>query len=103
MLDSFEIIYQPFFGDGKYRMQVEVLYKSEQVVRFRVHAGEKYIMMEKHLLKKSGQWKVPESNIDFVANGIEKSTYALFEIQEKLDEYLNRDTPRPSGNPKYEH
>ena len=103
MVDNFEIIYEPFFGKGKYRMQVDVLYKSAQVVRFRVHAGEKFIILEKHLLKKSGQWKVPSSNIDFVANGIEKSTYGLFEIQEKLDEYLNRDNQRPTGNPKYEH
>ena len=103
MLDSFEIMFRPHAEEGKYRMKVDVLYKSDQVIRFRVHAGDKYINMEKRILNKSGKWKVTDTNIDMVAGGIAKSTYTLFEIQERLDAYINKDDQRPRGNPKYEH
>lgn len=104
MSQSFEIVYQPFFSKGKkYRMQVEMTHKSDQVIRFRIHSGDRYILMEKRLLNKSQPWKVMESNIDFAGNGIEKSTYTLYEIQERLDAWLNKDNQRPPGNPKYEH
>jgi hypothetical protein len=103
MPDSFEIIFRPHAAEGKYRMKVDVLYKSAQVIRFRVHAGEKYINMEKRLLNKSNHWKVTETNIDMVGSGIAKSTYTVFEIQERLEEYIKKDDGREKGNVKYEH
>ena len=102
---TFEIILKPHFHDGKkFKMKVTVTYRSDQVVRFLVEGGQKYIVLEKRLLSnKINTWKVPDTNVDLIASGIEKSNYTLYEIQEHLDYYLKKDNLPPRGNPKYEH
>ncbi|MDP9230544.1 MAG: hypothetical protein M3O67_07720 [Bacteroidota bacterium] len=60
--EKFEILVSKW-GEEKrqiYRMQVEVIYHSEQVIRFKVSAGDKFMIMEKLLIKKTGQWKIKE-------------------------------------------
>jgi translation elongation factor EF-1alpha len=47
-------------------MAVECIYISEQVLRFKITAGQKEMMMEKVLVKKTNQWKITKMNFQMV-------------------------------------
>jgi len=70
-------------------MQVEIMYKSEQVMRFKVSGGRRSIVMEKLLTRKRGQWKIQEGDID-PGGDIEKTAYGLMRIQNEIDKYLKK-------------
>ena len=77
----------------KYKMQVEIIRRSEQVMRFRIFAGAKSITMEKLLLKHRGQWKIKETN--FKLDGDPKNiAEMILEIQNEIEYYL-------AGRPKW--
>ena len=101
--EEFELIYTPHKARQKVRIQVEVFYRSEQVVRFRVRGGQKFIELEKRLNRRDGDWKILDSNFEFKTQSIEQSAFGIRELQLHLDGYLNKDKQRSPGNPKYEH
>jgi hypothetical protein len=83
------------YPDGKktiYKMQVEIIHRSEQVIRFCITAGAKKIIMEKLLLKHKGQWKIKEAN--FILKGNPKEiAMNVMEMQDEIEFYL-------AGSPK---
>jgi len=87
--ESFEIFLRESPETPIYRMQVAIIYKSEQVMRFRVTGGRRSIVMEKLLNRKKGQWKIREGDID-PGKDLEKAAYGLMRIQNEIDEYLKK-------------
>jgi len=96
--ETFEIRV-PKWGEPKtyFRMNVEIFYRSEQVIRFKIVAGEKIMIMEKLLTKTKGQWKIKEMN--FVMTGDTKvNAGSIMNIQDQIDYYLEG---RPKRFNKY--
>ncbi len=50
--EQFEIIVNRWQDTRKFKMQVHCVHVSEQVLRFKISAGNKEMMMEKLLMKK---------------------------------------------------
>lgn len=72
---------------------VDIIFRSEQLIRFKVYAGDKSMIMEKLLTKKTGQWKVKE--MDFKFSGDEKDiAQSILEMQNDIDYYL-QGRPKP--------
>ncbi|MDX2046756.1 MAG: hypothetical protein SFU87_08210 [Chitinophagaceae bacterium] len=91
--EAFEIILTRYGGGKKkYRIQVEIFYRSGQVIRCRVFAGKKSMIMEKLLLKHKGQWKIKEMNFPF-SGDIKSVSQTILDIQDEIDFYL-------AGSPK---
>jgi hypothetical protein len=99
MNERFELVFKPHRHKITYRMQVDVLSQSDQVIRFKLSAGKKFITMEKLLLKKTGSWKILETNIDLKDLPSQQASYTLFELQNKLDEYIKKDGAHSHKNP----
>jgi len=87
------------YGEKKqtFKMQVEVTHRSEQLLRFRVFAGQKSMVMEKLLKKNKGQWKVREMNFSFTGDPKDVSR-SIMDIQDQIDFYL---AGRPKPVSKY--
>jgi hypothetical protein len=89
--EKFEMIIQRFGDARKFKMMVECTYVSDQVLRFKITAGQKEMMMEKHLLKKTNQWKIAKMNFKF--EGDDKSVaLAIMNIQDRIEYYINPPT-----------
>jgi hypothetical protein len=89
--EKFEIIIKRFGDSRKFKMMVECIYVSEQVLRFKITAGQKEMMMEKHLLKKTYPWKIAKMNFQF--EGDDKGTaMAIMDIQNRIEYYINPPT-----------
>ncbi len=98
--ETFEIFFTRY-GEARqiFKMQVEIFYRSEQVIRFRVSAGKKSMVMEKLLSKHKGQWKVKEMN--FVMTGdIKEVAQNIMNIQDQIEYYL---AGRPKPVNKYKN
>lgn len=74
-------------------MQVEVTHRSEQLLRFRVFAGKKSMVMEKLLQKSKAKWKVKEMNFSFTGDPKDVSR-SIMDIQDQIDFYM-AGRPRP--------
>jgi hypothetical protein len=92
--ETFEIKLVKYIVGKKtlYKMQVEIIHRSEQVIRFSVRGGDKKMIMEKLLLKHKGQWKLKEANFEMKGNPKEIAM-TIMEIQDEIEFYL-------SGSPK---
>ena len=89
--EKFEIIIQRFGDSKKFKMKVECIYVSEQVLRFKITGGQKEMIMEKLLLKKTNQWKIAKMNFQF--EGDDKSiALAIMNIQDRIEYYINPPT-----------
>lgn len=78
------------YEDGKkraYKMQVEVIHRSEQVIRFRIFAGTKSMLMEKLLLKHKGQWKIRDMNFKMTGNPKEIAM-TIMAMQDQIENNL---------------
>lgn len=96
--ETFEIVITPYTGNhNRYRMKVEITYRSEQVIRFRISGGYKFMLMEKLILKNKGQWKIKETNFD-LAGDPPKIARTMKQIQDEIDFYL---AGRPAPVNKY--
>ncbi|MEP7375892.1 MAG: hypothetical protein ABI675_21025 [Chitinophagaceae bacterium] len=98
--ENFEILLTKY-EDGnrkKYKMQVEIFHRSEQVIRFRVFAGKKEMILEKLVTKHKGQWKIKEMNFEFSGN-LQEVTRSVMDIQDEIDYYLRG---RPKSVSKYQ-
>ena len=89
--EKFEIIIQRFGDSRKFKMRVECIHVSDQVLRFKVTGGQKEMIMEKLLLKKTNPWKISKMNFQF--EGDDKSiAMAIMNIQDKIEYYINPPT-----------
>jgi hypothetical protein len=98
--ETFEIAFIPYrMGRTKYRMQVEIIHRSDQVIRFRITGGKKTMTMEKLLLKHKGQWKIKDMNFQFTGDPRDIAV-TIKEIQDKIEFYL---AGSPSAVNKYKN
>ena len=89
--EKFEIIMSRWKDTRKFKMMVECIYVSEQVLRFKITGGQKEMIMEKLLLKKTNQWKITKMNFRF--EGDDKTiAMAIMNIQDRIEYYINPPT-----------
>jgi hypothetical protein len=83
----FDIIISKMQGGNRYKMRATHIWSSEQVERFKITGGDRYILMEKRLDNHKQPWKITEGNFK---TGIDtdKATWAIMEMKEILDHYL---------------
>jgi hypothetical protein len=93
MENSFEIRVGKWGESRKYIMKVEVVYQSEQVIRFKITAGGREMDMEKLLLKKTNQWKLTATNFKLDGNP-QAIAGAILNIQKEIEYKLNPKTPK---------
>lgn len=89
--EKFEIIMSRWKDTRKFKMMVECIYVSEQVLRFKITGGQKEMIMEKLLLKKTNQWKIAKMNFQFEGDD-ETITKAIMDIQDRIEYYINPPT-----------
>lgn len=82
-----------------YRIRVEIIHRSEQLMRFRIFSGSKSMIMEKLLLKNKSQWKIKETNFKLKGDPKEIASTVL-EMQDAIEFYL-AGSSKPVN--KYEH
>jgi len=91
--EKFEIVMRRWQDSRKFRMNVECIYVTEQVLRFKITGGKKEMIMEKLLLKKTFQWKIKEMNFQF--EGDDKSiAKSIMTIQNEIEYRINPPTQR---------
>ena len=89
--EKFDIIIQRFGDSIKFKMAVECIHVSDQVLRFKITGGQKEMIMEKLLLKKTNPWKIAKMNFQF--EGDDKTiAMALMNIQDRIEYYINPPT-----------
>jgi hypothetical protein len=91
--EKFEIVMSRWQDSRKFKMNVECIYVTEQVLRFKITGGKKEMVMEKLLLKKTFQWKIKEMNFQFEGDNkaIAKS---IMTIQNEIEYRINPPTQR---------
>jgi len=89
--EKFEIIMSRWKDTRKFKMMVECIYVSEQVLRFKITGGQKEMIMEKLLLKKTNQWKIAKMNFQFEGDD-ETIAKAIMDIQDRIEYYINPPT-----------
>lgn len=84
------VIYFNREGDPRrYRAQVKVLFRTENVIRYSVRAGEKEIEMEKFLYRKTNQWKVEQMN--FIRQGHTRTYEKMIsDIQASIEQEMKK-------------
>ena len=86
--EKFEIVIKRFNDSRKFKMNVECIYISEQVLRFKITGGQKEMIMEKLLLKKTYPWKIAKMNFQFEED--DKSVaLSIMNIQDAIEERIN--------------
>jgi hypothetical protein len=89
--EEFEIVIQRWRDLKKFRMKAECIYVSEQVLRFKITGGQKEMIMEKLLLKKTNPWKIVKMNFKF--EGDDKTiAMAIMNIQDAIEYRINPPT-----------
>lgn len=80
-------------------MKVEIIHRSEQVIRFRIFAGTKTMTMEKLLLKHKGQWKIRDMNFKMTGD-TKQIAKTVMDMQDEIEYYL---AGRPTWKNKYKN
>ena len=89
--EKFEIVIKRFNDLRKFKMNVECIHVSGQLLRFKITGGQKEMTMEKLLLKKTYPWKITKLNFQF--DGNDKSiALAIMNIQDAIEEHINPPT-----------
>jgi hypothetical protein len=86
--EQFEIVMSRWKDSKKFKMRVECIYISKQVLRFKISAGQKEMIMEKLLLKKTHPWKIAKMNFKFEGDD-ESVAMSILRIQDELEYYIN--------------
>ncbi len=86
--EKFEIIMSRWKDRRKFKMMVECIYVSDQVLRFTITGGRKEMTMEKLLLKKTNQWKITKMNFQFEGDD-ESIAKAIMDIQDRIELYID--------------
>ena len=69
--EKFEIIARLWQDNRRFKMAVECIHVSEQVLRFKITGGTKEMTMEKLLVKKTSPWKISlEGILSHRKNGV---------------------------------
>ena len=89
--EKFEIVVNRWKDPGKFKMNVECIYVSDQVIRFKISGGQKEMIMEKLLMKKTYPWKITKMNFQFEGND-ESIAMAVMNIQDAIEEHINPPT-----------
>ena len=89
--EKFEIVVKRWKDSKKFKMSVECVYVSKQVLRFKITGGQKEMFMEKLLLKKSYPWKITKINFQLDGND-EAVAMAIMNIQDAIEERINPPT-----------
>jgi hypothetical protein len=76
-----------------YRIQVDITYKSDNVIRFKIHAGTKWMLAEKWLFRKRNQWKLGNRNFT-PDDDIKGNSAVMMDILRGIDQYLDPLKPR---------
>jgi hypothetical protein len=92
--EKFEIIMARWKDTRKFKMMVECIHISDQVLRFKISGGQKEMIMEKLFLKKTNQWKIVKMNFKFEGDD-ESIAMSILRIQEEIEYYIN---PPPKPN-----
>lgn len=82
--ERFEIFFKRDFDQTLYRAEVEIIYRSEKMLRFAVRAGEKELLMEKWLFRKTHQWKIKKTNFN-LAGHTKVNARMIMVIQDEID------------------
>jgi len=86
--EKFEILFRRWKDQQKFRMMVECVYISDQVLRFKITGGKKEMIMEKLLLKKTNPWKIAKMNFQFEGDD-ETIAMSIMRIQEEIEFHIN--------------
>ena len=86
MEDNFQLRMLPM-GKSTIKFNVEVYYRSNVVLRFRLKGGDKVMELEKRLLQKQNSWKILSINFE-LEKVDETTTRNLFELFHMLDEQI---------------
>lgn len=86
--EKFEIVMRRWQDRRLFKMNVEAIHVSDQVVRFRITGGQKEMVMEKILINKTNQWKIPSMNFQFKMDD-KTIAMAIKNIQDEIDYYIN--------------
>lgn len=74
-----------------YKVNVIITYRSDNVIRFVIFAGQtKYILAEKWLFRKSQPWKLPYRNFNVIGSDKEKreAGEVMKDIIRGIEDYL---------------
>ncbi len=86
---EFDIYFRKERDPRTYRAHVSVLFRTANIIRYRIRAGEKEFMMEKLLFRKSNQWKVDRLN--FIRPGYTRFNEKLvIDIQAAIDREMEK-------------
>jgi len=91
--EKFEIVIKRWKDSIKFKMNVECIHVSEQVLRFIVSGGQKEMIMEKQVMKKKHPWKITKMNFHFDGKD-ESVAMAIMNIQDAIDAYIDPPTPK---------
>jgi hypothetical protein len=85
--EKFEIIVRLWQDNRRFKMAVECIHVSEQVLRFKITGGTKEMTMEKLLVKKTSPWKIRGMNFKF--EGDDKAiAMAIMNIQNEIEHQI---------------
>lgn len=88
-IDSFEIRLYLIGHPKKYRIKVDVISKSDRILRFKVTGGNKSFELEKLLFRKSNQWKIRSNSFTNVQKKNPKEIeVGVKAISEAIDRHL---------------
>ena len=85
-----------------YRIQVDITYRSENVIRFKIHAGTKWMLAEKWLFRKRNQWKLGNRNFtpDYDPKVVKENTEVMKDILLNINFYID---PPKGRRPHYKN
>ena len=86
--EKFEIVMRRWKDRKLFRMNVECIHVSDQVLRFKVTGGQKEMIIEKLVLKKTKQWKIAKMNFKFEGDD-EAIAMSIMTIQDAIEEQIN--------------
>lgn len=92
--ETFEIRISKW-GEPKqyFKLNVEIFFRSEQVIRFKITAGAKSFTMEKLLTKNKGEWKMKDMDFE-ITGDVKRTSQYIMNIQDQIDFYLEG-RPKP--------
>lgn len=82
--ETFQIKFQKMYDRRVYTATVEIIYRTDNVIRFNIRAGEKEVYMEKWLFRKSNQWKITGTNFKW-GNDTKSQAMLILSIQKEID------------------
>jgi hypothetical protein len=86
---QFDITFRRHQDPKLYQATVEILLRSENLLKLVVRAGGKELFMDKYLYRKGNQWKLVTANFNFSGDN-KRSAMLILEIQKAIDKVLEK-------------